>query len=195
MSMLYHLWKAFLHVEQNQSRPECEYEYACTRSNVPNLQIETKWQWISPVKTLEQFRSSISHSPVSNNLVPIYMKLALSGHYRLFFTNQTTFLYKMTQIIWYKSPLLRLLILPMILLYMQICLPKMVEHTHTSVLARPYMYRVYATETQVVTTRVIVFCSILDWSLRSINSFLQIIVLYDGRRCLNSWCRSHFNEV
>ena len=39
---------------------------------------------------------------------------------------------------------------------------------------------------------VIVFCSILDWSIYSINSFLQIIVLYDGGRCLNSWCRSHF---
>ena len=39
---------------------------------------------------------------------------------------------------------------------------------------------------------VIVFCSILDWSIHSINSFLQIIVLYDGGRCLNSWCRSHF---
>ena len=39
---------------------------------------------------------------------------------------------------------------------------------------------------------VIVFHSILDWSIYSINSFLQIIGLYACRRCLNSWCRSHF---
>lgn len=61
------------------------------------------------------------------------------------------------------------------------------------------MYRVYATETQVMSHDHAPFCyvfrSILDWSFYSINSFLQIFVLYDGGRCLNSRCRIHFSSM
>ena len=60
------------------------------------------------------------------------------------------------------------------------------------------MYRVYATKNaghDHASLLLLFFCSILDWSIYSINSFLQIFVIYDGGRCLNSWCRIHFSSM